>query len=206
MSDSNNLPPEFAATAADLLAYQSRERFTLHELACLLHRADPEKVHNVTLNGWREHKSLTGWGRAELTPALFIGELTLMPELLAGPLIGGTIKQLKKAIGCATIMHSIGADQARTLADSLGLSLPPELSAAQPPQPAPQAEAPAVGAPAGGKKWTAERLAELAEYRAKHGTKKAAETYGVSASRIRELLPSGKPKATPFTSIVHRLK
>ena len=150
MSDSKTLPPEFAATAGDLMAYRARERFNLFELACLLHRADPERVHNDTWNGWRDRKLQIGFDRAELTPALFIGELDLMPELLAGPLIGGTIKQLKKAIGCATIMHSIGADQARTLADSLGLAFPPELSAAQPPQPAPQAEAPAVGVSGGG--------------------------------------------------------
>ena len=145
MSDSKTLPPEFAATAGDLMAYRARERFNLFELACLLHRADPERVHNDTWNGWRDRKLQIGFDRAELTPALFIGELDLMPELLAGPLIGGTIKQLKKAIGCATIMHSIGADQARTLADSLGLAFPPELSAAQPPQPAPQAEVTAGG-------------------------------------------------------------
>ena len=137
MSDSKTLPPEFAATAGDLMAYRARERFTVFEAACLLHRADPEKVHNDTWNGWRDRKLQTGFDRAELTPALFVGELDLMPELLAGPLIGGTIKRLKKAIGCATIMHSIGADQARTLADSLGLAFPPELSAAQPQQLAP---------------------------------------------------------------------
>lgn len=170
MSDSNNLPPEFAATVADWRIYRDRGQFTLYELACLLHRADPEKVHNDTLNGWRDHKRLTGWGRAELTPALFIDELTLIPELLAGPLIGGTIKQLKKAIGCATIMHSIGADQARALADSLGLAFPPELSAAQHPQPAPQAEATAGGASGGGAVPAPDPERRLARLRAMGGS------------------------------------
>lgn len=70
-----------------------------------------------------------------------------------------------------------------------------------------QAEAPAVGASGeGSKKWIPERLAELMEYRAAHGTKKAAEKYGISDSRVRALLPTMKPKATPFASMVHRLK
>ncbi len=205
MSDSKTLPPEFAATAGDLMAYRARERFNLFELACLLHRADPERVHNDTWNGWRDRKLQIGFDRAELTPALFIGELDLMPELLAGPLIGGTIKQLKKAIGCATIMHSIGADQARTLADSLGLAFPPELSAAQPPQPAPQAEVTA-GGPSGGKVWTDERKAEVRAYREKHGLKKTAEHYGVSQATISKHVPANKVKPPGYSAFTYRSK
>lgn len=150
MSDSKTLPPEFAATAGDLMAYRARERFNLFELACLLHRADPEKVSDDTRNGWRDHKLQIGYDRAELTPALFIHELDLIPELLAGPLVGGTIKLLKKATGCATIWNSIEATKARTLADSLGLAFPAELMPTLRQRPAPQAEAPAVGVSGGG--------------------------------------------------------
>ena len=145
MSDSKTLPPEFAATAGDLMAYRARERFNLFELACLLHRADPEKVSDDTWNGWRDHKLQIGYDRAELTPALFNHELDLIPELLAGPLVGGTIKLLKKATGCATIWNSIEATKARALADSLGLTFPAELMPTLRQRPAPQAEAPAVG-------------------------------------------------------------
>ena len=170
MSDSKTLPPEFAATAGDLMAYRARERFNLFELACLLHRADPEKVSDDTRNGWRDHKLQIGYDRAELTPALFIHELDLIPELLAGPLVGGTIKLLKKATGCATIWNSIEATKARTLADSLGLAFPPELSAAQPPQPAPQAEAPAGGVSGGGAVPAPDPERRLARLRAMGGS------------------------------------
>jgi len=48
------------------------------------------------------------------------------------------------------------------------------------------------------KKWTPERLQELAKYRAEHSTKEAATKFNISESRIRELLPGRKPAAQPF--------
>ena len=48
------------------------------------------------------------------------------------------------------------------------------------------------------KRWIPERLQKLAEYRAKHGTKKAAAEFEISESRIRQLLPSKKPATEPF--------
>jgi hypothetical protein len=38
-------------------------------------------------------------------------------------------------------------------------------------------------------RWTPEKLAELQAFRDEHGTKAAAEKFGVSAARIRQLLP-----------------
>ena len=48
------------------------------------------------------------------------------------------------------------------------------------------------------KKWTPEPLQKLAEYRAKHGTKKAADEFKISESRIRQLLPRKKPADERF--------
>jgi hypothetical protein len=41
----------------------------------------------------------------------------------------------------------------------------------------------------GGKRWTAENLEELKQYRRKHGTKEAAKAFGISTARVRALLP-----------------
>jgi hypothetical protein len=61
--------------------------------------------------------------------------------------------------------------------------------------------------PAGdGKKWTPEKLAELAAYRTAHTMPKTASKFGISEQRIRQLLPTKKPKATPFTGLVHHTK
>ncbi|MCZ2103089.1 MAG: hypothetical protein OZ923_03200 [Comamonadaceae bacterium] len=63
-----------------------------------------------------------------------------------------------------------------------------------------------------GKKWTPERRQKLASYRKKHGTKAAAEHYGISGARIRELLPkepkeAKKPKkAVPYSAFTHLIK
>jgi len=52
------------------------------------------------------------------------------------------------------------------------------------------------------KNWTPERLAELAAYRAEHGTAKAAREFGISEQRIRALLPATKKRNTsPFAGL-----
>jgi hypothetical protein len=56
------------------------------------------------------------------------------------------------------------------------------------------------------KKWTPEKLAELASYRATHTMPDTAEKFHISQSRIRELLPSKKLKASPFPGVIHRAK
>lgn len=55
-----------------------------------------------------------------------------------------------------------------------------------------------------GKEWTPGRLAELKTYREQHGTKAAAEKYGISTARIRTLLPSGKPRPQGYSAFTHR--
>lgn len=68
---------------------------------------------------------------------------------------------------------------------------------------------PESAGPAPAKKWTAQRLAELAACREAHGTKAAAERFGISPARVRELLPGEKP-ARPakkaYSVFTHRAK
>lgn len=56
-----------------------------------------------------------------------------------------------------------------------------------------------------GKKWVPEKLAELAAYRAAHTMPETAAKFGISEQRIRDLLPSKKPKAKPFAGLIHRI-
>lgn len=80
----------------------------------------------------------------------------------------------------------------------------------QTPEPAPERE-PAEntagqldGSVSNGKKWTPEKLAEVAAFREKHGTKKAAEHFNVSEQLIRQKLPRKKPQPkgySAFTSL-----
>ena len=50
------------------------------------------------------------------------------------------------------------------------------------------------------KRWTDEALAELEAYRKKHGTKNAGEHFGISAARVRYLLPREKKQASNIFS------
>lgn len=56
------------------------------------------------------------------------------------------------------------------------------------------------------KKWTPEKLAELAAYRATHTMPETAATFGISKQRIRQLLPRAKQKPSPFPGVIHRSK
>ena len=54
------------------------------------------------------------------------------------------------------------------------------------------------------KVWTSERLEELRDFRAAHGTKEAAKWASVSESRVRALLPRNKPATTGYSAFTHR--
>lgn len=74
-------------------------------------------------------------------------------------------------------------------------------------EPGPSAEpAPDVPSKRAPKFWTEERKEQLRAYREKHGTKKAAEHFGVSCARVRQLLPTGKTKTKGYSAFTHRIK
>lgn len=64
------------------------------------------------------------------------------------------------------------------------------------------------GAGSGGKdiRWTPERLGKLKAYREKHGTKKAAEYFGITEARVRKLLPREKPKQRGYSAFTQSPK
>lgn len=72
------------------------------------------------------------------------------------------------------------------------------------PESAPASEA--VQVAESGKRWTPENLAKLMAYREAHTMRETAAAFGISAQRIRQLLPSEKPTTTPFARLVHRMK
>lgn len=56
----------------------------------------------------------------------------------------------------------------------------------------------------GGVKWTPERMAELKAFRKSHTMPETVKKFRISEQRIRQLLPSAKPKAKPFAGLIHR--
>lgn len=75
----------------------------------------------------------------------------------------------------------------------------------------PAEPAPVVPAkPGAAQRWTPEFTNEVRAYRASHTEAQTAEKYGVAGSLIRRKLapsnPASKPKATPFSGLVHRSK
>ena len=72
-------------------------------------------------------------------------------------------------------------------------------------KPAPVADS-ASNAPSTGKVWTPEKLAELKAYRAAHTMPETAKKFGISEQRIRQLLPSKKPKRPGYSAFTHHMK
>jgi len=72
--------------------------------------------------------------------------------------------------------------------------------------PAPIVADSASNAPGNGKVWTPEKLAELKAYRAAHTMPETATKFGISEQRIRQLLPSNKPKQKGYSAFTHRMK
>ena len=72
--------------------------------------------------------------------------------------------------------------------------------------PAPIVADSASNAPGKGKVWTPEKLAELKAYRAAHTMPETATKFGISEQRIRQLLPSNKPKQKGYSAFTHRMK
>lgn len=57
-----------------------------------------------------------------------------------------------------------------------------------------------------GKRWTPENLAKMKTYRETHTMPETASKFSITEQRIRQLLPSKKPRPTPFAGLVHRMK
>lgn len=67
----------------------------------------------------------------------------------------------------------------------------------------PETQAPKNGSE---KKWTDDKLKELADYRSTHGTKATAEKFSITETRVRQLLPGEKPKPKGYSAFTYRAK
>lgn len=74
------------------------------------------------------------------------------------------------------------------------------------PDVAPEAATDVEATPPSGLRWTPERLKELSDFREKHGTKKAAEHFGIAQARVRQLLPKKPPAAPASSAFTYRPK
>ena len=119
---------ESEATASDWLPYRARESFNLYELACLLHRQDPQRLCNAVFNELKSHNQATGMDVAEVNfPGFVLSKIEHLPEQMLGPQIGKTLAALKKAVGSITLNETVTRERAWTIAQALGIPWPSEL-------------------------------------------------------------------------------
>lgn len=145
-----NLPPELVAMATpeprpapvDWEPYRFREQFTLFELACLAYRKEPASVFNDSWLAIRKHGGIASevLNNPEAAAAMFYGN----PTMYFSPPVGEALERMKKATGLQP-SGTLSVEKARSLASVLGLTFPPELSAAPGQQaPAPQDATPSA--------------------------------------------------------------
>ncbi|MDP3520689.1 MAG: hypothetical protein Q8S02_08710 [Hydrogenophaga sp.] len=219
--DSWTPPPEKTQWSNDGLGpvrwyrWSKEPRFTLYQLACLINGVDPSLVERRLSERARDG---SGPGEPLATdPDAFAQAMFYAPHMFLGDILGETFYQLREGKAGATFRGGIEASEAKELVEATGYKWPDELETAAQSQdgdnrisatnPAPPVTAESVSSPPGqGKVWTPERLSEMKAYRERHGTKKTAEFYKVSAQRVRELLPSDKPKAKGYSAFNRPLK
>ena len=128
--------------AVDWAVYRHGGKWRLFTLACLVHRLDPRAVLDDAYLAIRKH----GGPSSEVLndPKAAAAMLYDVPEMYLIEPVGATLERMKTATGLPDA-GAIACEQARALADSLGLTFPAELMPTLRQQPAPQAEAPAVG-------------------------------------------------------------
>ena len=155
---------------------------------------DPERLAAVTRLGWFDAASTLAYERAHaarlrlLKRAGEAGALTFPArpaEVIAWAMAKGMRLPAPLVPLGAVVRAGRWTDEATKAGESLTKPVPGEVA---------------------GTRWTPERLEELRAYRDAHGTTKAAAWAKVSASRVRALLPSGKPAKKGYSAFTHRLK
>lgn len=132
----------------------------------------------------------------ELAQAVRLGALKLRDPLTLGlhPMPIGAMRESALVL----------LDDLRDYLKGRGISVDVEQSPPELPT-APAAQVEPVQSALAPIRWTDEALSELASYRKLHGTKKAADHFGISGARVRSLLPREKrPAATPFSGLGSR--
>lgn len=132
----------------DWLPYRARQSFNLYELACLLHRQDPERLSSVISFEQIAHDRATGIPIDAGTPGRIAERINLLPEQMLGDAVGGMLATLKKATGASTVQRQVSIDEARRVTAALRLEWPAELDSPRAlTQPTPSASASAVALP-----------------------------------------------------------
>lgn len=179
-------------------AWKALPRLELWQCVALSINLEPtERIKSAMQSGRQEGYRFSNMG----APAEFFERLAFCKQAIStsgpitpqGPLYVGILQDSK----CPVLLRDVAAFlQAAdfTMPEQLA-----ELTSSKPPDVETVDARPDVETDKNQRKWTEERLLELANYRTAHGTKRAAEKFAISESRIRQLLPSEDPQPTGYS-------
>jgi hypothetical protein len=179
-------------------AWKALPKLELWQCVALSLNLEPtEKIKSAMQSGRQQGYRFAGMG----APAEFFDRLAFCKQAIStsgpitpqGPLYVGILKDSKCPVllrDVATFLHVAQFGIPEQLAE-MTLSKPPDVDAV--------GVRSDVETDQNQKKWNAERLLELSNYRRAHGTKRAAEKFAISESRVRQLLPSEDPQPTGYS-------
>lgn len=125
MDKNKRQQPDLSNQAVRWAAYSLRDSFSLFELACLVHRLDPEAVHDDAVAAVKQH----GGTMADVFASDHMGAVRVMyasPAMYFIPPVGDTLEVMKLATNPA-IGYSVNKDRAKQIAQGLGYQWPVEL-------------------------------------------------------------------------------
>ena len=122
----NEMEKRTRARQIDWAVYKFRSHFNLYELACLVHRLDPEAVNDDALYCFQIYEKEVWRATALQGGNALTNAMWERPARFFLPPVGDTLERMKKAAGSALGL-SISVMRARDLIQSLGLVWPAEL-------------------------------------------------------------------------------
>ena len=125
MDKNKRQQPDLSNQAVRWAAYSLRDSFSLFELACLVHRLDPEAVHDDAVAAVKQH----GGTMADVFASDHMGAVRVMyasPAMYFIPPVGETLEVMKLATS-PTFGYSVSKDRAKRITQGLGYQWPVEL-------------------------------------------------------------------------------
>jgi hypothetical protein len=108
--------------------YKAWRSFNLYELACLLHRVSPERLASaITRERIARIRAVEGREPTKEDLGNVLELINVIPEMMLGDTIGGTLKTLKTATAAPHIRVPVEVAEARRLTSAMGLTWPAEL-------------------------------------------------------------------------------
>lgn len=130
-------------TDLDFAAYRRWGHFNLFQIACFIHRLDPDRFHQEIMGEFLDlEREMDPTGYLKNANELFVAKLNGLPQVMLGDEVGQDLAALKKASGGRSAYFTLPASEAPGLVSDIGRTWPDELRVPDATKPAPAEQTP----------------------------------------------------------------